>query len=197
MPIMVLLYRCLTHRRVVVPDRLLEISELNFPDLVGIPDFHDFVWWYFSHRLHRGLLANWVQVSTRVAIGPLHDLLEITGSQWAVNLFHNSLNKTWACLRIWEPDVNTFCESTKCCLIQVERAVGRSYDQDAGVRGAHTIQLDQKFGLQPSRSLILLAWPFCQDGIDLIYEYNARWLNSSQSEECPHKFLAFSHVLRD
>jgi hypothetical protein len=153
--------------------------------------------WYFSHRLHRGLLANWVQVSTRVAIGPLHDLMEITGSQWAVNLFHNSLNQSRACLRIWEADINTFSESTKCCLIQVERPVCSSNDQNAGVRGAHTIQLDQKFGLQPSRSLILLAWPFCQDGIDLIYEYNARWLNSSQSEECPHKFLAFSHVLRD
>jgi len=93
MPIVVFLYRCFAHGWVIISESFLKVSKHNLPDITRVLYFHHLLWWYFSDRLHSGFFAYRVQVSTRIALAPLHDLIVVTIAQTAVDLFHQSFYK--------------------------------------------------------------------------------------------------------
>lgn len=100
---------------------------------------------------------------------------------------------------VWKWDVELLDQASADGLIQIVRSIRRTNYQNSSFISSErvcTIELDQKFGLYPSGTFLVVVVSGTKQTVYLIDEHHARLVDRRDSKHGPDHFLTFSDPLR-
>ena len=136
-----------------------------------------------SNGHHQCLLHHYCDIRSRVPLSGLSQLLVVLLCYIVRRLAYSDLELHDPCLNVWEGDVNSLLEPSADGGVQLPGHIARTQHQDAVVVIAHTLHLDQEFCFNSAGGFVLTLTSAAAQGINFIYEYNSRFIFSSEFEQ--------------